>query len=80
MSREKIIRAWKEEFYLISLTDEERRQLPPNPAGSLAESIELSDEMLGYVKGAQGPTAYARPRILQTILLCVNSVDCILND
>ena len=42
-----IIRAWKDEEYRNSLSEEQRSQLPENPAGM----IELSDEDMGYVVG-----------------------------
>ncbi len=42
-----IIRAWKDEEYRNSLSEEQRSQLPENPAGM----IELSDEDLGSVVG-----------------------------
>ncbi|HYJ88249.1 MAG TPA: mersacidin/lichenicidin family type 2 lantibiotic [Pyrinomonadaceae bacterium] len=47
MSDIDIIRAWKDEEYLRSLTDAERATLPENPAGR----IELSDADLGSVAG-----------------------------
>jgi len=42
-----IIRAWKDEEYRNSLSEEQRSQLPENPAGM----IELSDEDMGSVVG-----------------------------
>ena len=47
MSDIDIIRAWKDEAYRNSLTDEQRASLPPNPAGK----IELTDGELGAVAG-----------------------------
>ncbi|ATB35831.1 hypothetical protein CYFUS_001245 [Cystobacter fuscus] len=38
----KTIQAWKDEDFRLSLTEEERAQLPANPAGI----VELSDEAL----------------------------------
>ena len=35
MSRLDVVRAWKDEEYRIGLSDEERRLLPENPAGTL---------------------------------------------
>lgn len=43
----KIIRAWKDAKYRASLSDEERAQIPANPAGE----IELTDAELGAVSG-----------------------------
>jgi len=49
MSNIDIIRAWKDEEYRHSLSEEQRSQLPENPAGSL----ELADqEMQNLVGGA----------------------------
>ena len=47
MSDFDIIRAWKDEEYRMSLTDEQRASMPMNPAGQ----IELSDADLGSVAG-----------------------------
>jgi len=44
-----IIRAWKDEEYRNSLSEEQRSQLPENPAGM----IELSDEDMGSVVGGR---------------------------
>ena len=46
-----IIRAWKDEEYRLSLTEEQRALLPDNPAGLL----ELSDADLESVMGGQAP-------------------------
>src|SRR5450432_4336392 len=45
-----IVRAWKDEFYRQSLSDEERAQLPENPVGEL----ELTDTELGSIFAAGG--------------------------
>ena len=45
-----IIRAWKDEAYRRSLSQEQQAQLPANPAGEL----ELSDAELQSVHGANG--------------------------
>ncbi|KAB8331082.1 mersacidin/lichenicidin family type 2 lantibiotic [Scytonema tolypothrichoides VB-61278] len=42
-----IIRAWKDEDYRNSLSEEQRSQFPQNPAGM----IELSDDDMGSVVG-----------------------------
>ena len=47
MSNIDIIRAWKDEDYRDSLSDEEKAQLPENPAGL----IELTDEDMSSVSG-----------------------------
>ena len=53
MSNIDIIRAWKDEEYRNSLSEEQRNQLPENPAGM----SELSDEeMETFMGGAKKPT------------------------
>jgi mersacidin/lichenicidin family type 2 lantibiotic len=57
MSNSDIIRAWKDEDYRDSLSEEQRSHLPENPAGE----IELSDEEMESLAGGasvlccQGP-------------------------
>lgn len=46
-----IIRAWKDEDYRLSLTEEQRALLPALPVGL----IELSDEDLGAAAGGKVP-------------------------
>ncbi len=48
MNARKIVRAWKDEAYRLSLSDEERALLPDHPAGP----IDLSDGELAEVQGA----------------------------
>ena len=50
MSTEKIIRAWKNAEYRLSLSEAERALLPANPAGA----IELGDADLDVVVGGAG--------------------------
>lgn len=47
MSNLDIIRAWKDEEYRNSLSDEQRSQLPENPAGM----VELSDTDMESIAG-----------------------------
>jgi mersacidin/lichenicidin family type 2 lantibiotic len=47
MSHEDIIRAWKDEEYRNSLSQEQRAKLPENPAGI----VELPDEAMQTVAG-----------------------------
>jgi len=57
MSRNNIIRAWKDPDYRKSLSKAELSVLPANPAGA----IELSDEDLRAVAGgSDSPNTYAR--------------------
>jgi len=47
-----IIRAWKDEEYRMSLTEEQRSLLPDNPAG--LAGMELSDDDLEDIVGGGG--------------------------
>ncbi|AFZ34788.1 hypothetical protein Sta7437_1218 [Stanieria cyanosphaera PCC 7437] len=47
MSNQDIVRAWKDEDYWHSLSEEMRSRLPENPAGI----IELSDEQMELIVG-----------------------------
>jgi mersacidin/lichenicidin family type 2 lantibiotic len=47
MSPEEIIRAWTDEEFYLSLSDQQRALLPQNPAGM----IELNDDELGDIAG-----------------------------
>jgi len=42
-----VVRAWKDEEYRSSLTEDQRAQLPENPAGM----IDLTDEAINEVVG-----------------------------
>jgi mersacidin/lichenicidin family type 2 lantibiotic len=50
MHKVDIVRAWKDEEYRLSLSEEERRQLPPHPAGL----IELDEAQLASARGHRG--------------------------
>ncbi len=47
MSNNEIINAWRDEDYSSSLSEEQRSQLPENPAGM----VELSDEDMEIIAG-----------------------------
>lgn len=49
MLRDRIIRAWKDPEYRTALSEEDRAELPENPAGA----IELTDEELDLATGGQ---------------------------
>lgn len=51
-----VIRAWKDEAYRLSLTDDQRSALPENPAGM----IELTDLDLSGVAGGGTGVAYTQ--------------------
>lgn len=73
MSIQNIIRAWKDDQYRLSLSDEELALLPSDPAGS----IELTDELLGQVAGGLVDVSVEN----SCVASCVNStcVACIVN-
>ena len=49
MSNNEIVRAWKDEDYFESLSQEQRSLLPANPAGI----VELSDEEMQVLAGGR---------------------------
>jgi len=49
MKKVDIVRAWKDEAYRASLTEEERKLVPENPAGL----VELSDMELEGIAGGK---------------------------
>ncbi len=59
MSHEDIIRAWKDEEYRNSLSEEQRAQLPENPAGL----IDLADADMESVAGGVEIESTANPVI-----------------
>ena len=50
MSNIDIIRAWKDENYRNSLSDEQRSQLPQNPAGIIDLSEDDMESIVGGLK------------------------------
>ena len=79
MSNEDIIRAWKDPEYRNSLTEEQRSQLPENPAGL----VELTDTSMESVAGGQrrrslglGGSVFLKPQtITSTIDVCCSTGD-----
>jgi mersacidin/lichenicidin family type 2 lantibiotic len=51
MKKNQILTAWRDEEYFLSLTDEERAQIPEHPAGVLA----VEDDLLRTITGGCGP-------------------------
>jgi mersacidin/lichenicidin family type 2 lantibiotic len=74
MSHENIIRAWKDENFRNSLSENERQFLPKHPAGIL----ELTDADLVGVGGGKGgsPTVYIPCSVMITCNGCVSAVNC----
>jgi mersacidin/lichenicidin family type 2 lantibiotic len=67
MSKQQIIRAWKDRAYRRGLSEAERAQLPENPAGL----IELTDAQLGAIGGGlHAPT----PACTQVDTVCSGAV------
>ena len=61
-----VIRAWKDEEYRLSLSDEELRHLPPNPVGEM----ELTDADLEAVYGGRhGSFGYQNQ---SQVLICIS--------
>lgn len=58
MPHEDIIRAWKDEEYRNSLSEEQRAQLPENPAGI----VELADEEMEVMAGGKGGSGTSGPK------------------
>ena len=52
LSVQEIIRAWKDKNFRDSLSEEQRQQLPANPAGL----VEIEDEQLVQVSGGVNNT------------------------
>jgi mersacidin/lichenicidin family type 2 lantibiotic len=57
MSNADIIRAWKDEAFRLTLTEEQLAALPPNPAGQ----IDLVDADLDVVAGGMNKTKNKGP-------------------
>jgi len=69
MSKDTIIRAWKDPAYRNGLSQAERAALPANPAGS----IEISDADLGKVAGGKyDPTINLCTRVIACTWYCTN--------
>lgn len=58
MLRDKIIRAWKDPEYRVSLDEDELNALPENPAGA----IELTDEELDTAVGGSWRQSFSASR------------------
>ncbi len=56
MSEYDIVRAWKDEDYLNSLSEEQRSQLPENPVGM----IEMSDKDMEVLAGGYGSANFTK--------------------
>ena len=65
-----IIRAWKDEAYLQSLSEEERLALPENPVGA----IELTDADLEAVYGGQPSGILACSAVCNSAALCNSGI------
>ncbi|MBO3462203.1 mersacidin/lichenicidin family type 2 lantibiotic [Aetokthonos hydrillicola Thurmond2011] len=72
MSHDKIIRAWKDENYRQSLTEDERSQLPANPVGML----ELTDSQLRNAIGGRNSTYGGEGTCNSGIIACTLPINC----
>ena len=52
MKKNQILAAWRDEEYLLSLSAEERAQIPEHPAGAL----EVEDDILQSITGGCTPS------------------------
>ncbi len=66
MLQTKVIRAWKDEEYRLSLSEMEREVLPPSPVGT----IELSDEDLDHADGGTSIILFTLLAICLSHLIC----------
>lgn len=66
MNKTKTIRAWKDEEYRNSLSDEERKALPDHPAGVM----DLSEEELSMVSGQGDGTTTTITIIIASLEAC----------
>ena len=71
MRKEDIIRAWKDEAFRESLTDDALAHLPAHPAGM----VELSDAELGTVAGGGDLTDVLS--IIITIITEISDLSCV---
>ncbi|MBD2208057.1 mersacidin/lichenicidin family type 2 lantibiotic [Calothrix sp. FACHB-1219] len=72
MSNFDIIRAWKDEDYRNSLSDEQRSQLPENPAGMIELPNEITQTLAGGGNtegvGCKGTPGFSRGIICDIIV------------
>jgi mersacidin/lichenicidin family type 2 lantibiotic len=54
MKKQQILTAWRDEEYLLSLSDEERAEIPEHPAGALA----VDDDVLRTITGGCATTGF----------------------
>ena len=67
-----VVRAWKDPVYRFSLSDEEKKELPDNPAGESWN--ELGDEDLDDAAGGAAPTV---PTIIESGgHVCTATTEC----
>lgn len=66
MKKNQILAAWRDEEYFLSLSDEERAQIPDHPAGVLA----VEDDVLRSITGGCSPTAGTKGCTCPTSAYC----------
>lgn len=71
-----IIRAWKDEEYRMSLSDEERSLLPDNPAGPMELSDAELDSIVGGGGGSNGGSNNGGGSAVIGCSVACNSVAC----
>lgn len=71
MSKQDIIRAWKDEEYRNSLSEAQRAELPDNPAGA----IELPDDELENAAAAGTPAIVSAATAVTVAASCSPTCD-----
>lgn len=72
MTKRDIIRAWKDESFRSRLSDEQRADLPPNPAGL----VELTSAELTEIGGGRGTSVTGVPCELDKLGYTKNTFPC----
>ena len=76
MSKEDIIRAWKDSEYRDSLSEEQRSQLPENPAGLLDSTDTSMESISGGSRSGGSRVGNLKPQtVTSTIDVCCSTGD-----
>ncbi len=75
MSNVDVIRAWKDEEYRNSLSDEQRALLPDNPAGL----VELDDSELAGIEGGTSLPCISAITAVTKLLTCSFNCNTVFN-
>lgn len=77
MSEIDIIRAWKDEEYRNSLSEDQRLQLPESPVGSVELTSTIMENIVGgATRQISGGTVFAKPiTVTSSIDVCCSTGD-----